>query len=315
MSCVKDKESPFPSGDYFGQKIPESSPELFAPGIISTGHHEHSGPSFTPDCKEVYWSVFFNLLSPQVILFMKNKGDHWTSPEVASFSGQFSDGGPLISPDGKRLFFYSIRPFKVKDKRDADIWYVERNGNSWSEPHNVGENINTENNEASPSVSSNGNLYFYSDRNDGFGGFDIYCSKYVNGKYINPENLGESINSKGNESYPYIAPDENYILFCGSERGEGFGLGDLYISFRKEDGTWEKAVNLGKNINDEFDNRFPVISNNGEYLFFVSNKKTVSLPFKKRLSYSEILNKLESPGNGRGDIYWIATRVIDTLKH
>lgn len=315
ISCDKNTKSSPSKVDYLGKKIPESIPELYAPGIISTGHHEHSGPSFTPDGKEVYWSVFLNFLSPQVILYMKNTENGWTPPEVASFSGQFSDGGPFISPDGKRLFFYSIRPFNGKVKEDADLWYVERKGNTWSEPYNVGAKLNTENIEASPSVSSNGNLYFYSDRNGGFGGFDIYCSKYLNGEYNKPENLGTSINSIGYECYPYIAPDENYILFSGSERGEGFGQGDIYISFKKEDGDWEKALNLGKNINDEYDNRFPIISNNGEILFFVSNKKTMDFPFKKRLLYRDILEKLENPGNGRGDIYWVSTQTLDVLKH
>jgi hypothetical protein len=83
---------------------------LFAPGNITTEYHEHSSPVFSPDGSEVYWSVFFNFWGPQVIMTMRMENGRWTQPEVAPFSGQYSDGNPCFLEDGKRIFFESRRP-------------------------------------------------------------------------------------------------------------------------------------------------------------------------------------------------------------
>jgi hypothetical protein len=103
-------------GPYLGQTPPGAVPETFAPGIISTASLEHSAPAFSPDGNEVYWSVWPRpqLEEPQVILTMRQKTDGtWTSPEAASFSGRWVDGGPAFSPDGQRLYFFSKRPHEV----------------------------------------------------------------------------------------------------------------------------------------------------------------------------------------------------------
>ena len=117
---------------------------------------------------------------------------------------------------------------------------------------------------------------------------DIYCSKFVNGSYGEPENLGGSINSKGYESYPFIAPDESYLIFSGAKRADSFGDGDLFISYRDNHGSWTKAVNLGKTVNDEHDNRFPMIGRDGKFLFFVSDESQ----------------------NGLGEVYWVGVEGI-----
>ena len=66
---ISKEEFPVLKGPYLGQKPPGMKPKIFAPGILSTGHHEHSSPAFSADGREVYWSVFFYFRSPQVILW------------------------------------------------------------------------------------------------------------------------------------------------------------------------------------------------------------------------------------------------------
>ena len=104
--CAKKDDLPVLKGPYLGQTLPGMTPELFAPGIITTQFHEHCSPAFSPDGTEVYWSVFINFWGPQVILMMRMEKDRWTRPEVAPFSGQYSDGNPCFSHDGKKIFFY-----------------------------------------------------------------------------------------------------------------------------------------------------------------------------------------------------------------
>jgi len=294
QGCSDTQQDKFPklTGSYLGQKPPGMTPEVFAPVIVSTEHHEHSAPTFSPDGREIYWSVFFNKKPPQVILYMKVINGQWSKPAVAEFSGKFSDGSPFISPVGKRLFFESDRPVNKNDtvKNDPDIWMVERSGSRWGKPVHLGSKVNSLSFDSSPSVSMNGNLYFLSERNASFGKHDIYYSKFDNGNYTYPVNLGDKINTEDYEDYPFIAKDESYILFCGSNRKDGFGLGDLYISFKNSNGDWENPINLGNEINSTFDDRFPAVSPDNKYLFFVSDR------------------------SGNSDIYWVDAKVINVLR-
>src|SRR5262249_44783820 len=104
----------------------ESDPQIFAPGVISTRDFERDG-TFTPDettfffTKRAMWPYFSAIC---VSHFTKGK---WTEPEVASFSGQYYDAAPFVSPDGRRLYFASRRPGDAgsAQKRDFDLWYVD----------------------------------------------------------------------------------------------------------------------------------------------------------------------------------------------
>ena len=69
----------------------------------------------------------------------------------------------------------------------------------------------------------------------------------------------------------FIAPDESYIIFC-SARKSGFGRGDLYISFKDENGGWQEAQNMGKPINTEKHELCPFMTSDGRYLFYTSNQ-------------------------------------------
>ena len=164
IACSKQDDFPILKGPYLGQKPPGMTPEVFAPGIITTYYHEHSSPAFSPDEKEVYWSVFFNFYGPQVIVWMKLENDLWKAPQVAPFSGQYTDGNPVFTRDGEKIYFESKRPVQKHGEytRDLDLWVVKRNKNGWGEPEHLGWVINSSKWERGPSVSDNGNLYFSS---------------------------------------------------------------------------------------------------------------------------------------------------------
>ena len=129
--CTRQDSQPLLEGDYLGQSPPGKTPEIFAPGIITTEYHEHSSPAFSLDGTEVYWSVFINFFGPQVILTMQQKDGFWTQPEVSPFSGQYTDGNPCFSPEGQKLFFESRRPIHENEEArdDIDLWLVERTEN------------------------------------------------------------------------------------------------------------------------------------------------------------------------------------------
>ena len=278
--CAQTKSDEFPvlKGPYLGQKPPGDLPELFMPGIISNCDL-HSSLYFSPDGLEVYFS---KLNESWNIMCMKQKNGLWTPP-------QFLCKGltPFLSPDGKALIFST---------QDWDLWMMERSIRGWREPTNLGPTINFAERQDGPSVTRNGTLYYCTHYRGAKG---IVRSTFENGHYMEPQALGSAINGNHNEGFPFIAPDESYMIFSSFRPGS-YGLGDLYISFRRDDGTWTKPNNLGPKINSEAKDRFPYVTPDGKYLFFNSS----------RIS---ILNSKKIP-DGPGNVYWVDASFIEKLE-
>src|SRR5262245_28944709 len=291
---------------------PLSEPMIFAEGIISTGDFD-SHPAFTRDGRTLYFvrsTPTFNLWTILVSHFERGK---WSTPEVAPFSGQYSDADPFITSDGSRFYFISNRPVAGKSTTDLDIWVMEKTGTGWGEPKNIGAPINSPGSEWYPTVSANGTIYFGSDRQGGKGRTDIYRSRLVNGKYTEAENLGDPINTQFNEFEPLIAPDESYLIFMAGGRPDGRGGFDLYLSYNRN-GAWTKPANLGDKINSSGNEYSPTISPDGKYFFWTSTRGFADKPLEKRLNYQELMNRLRGARNGLGDIYQIDISVLNIGK-
>jgi Tol biopolymer transport system component len=282
---------------------PMPAPAVFGRGVISTGSFD-SHPEFTPDGKTLYFLRSAPNFNFWTILVSHFANGQWSTPEVAPFSGQYSDADPFITRDGAQLFFISRRPAAGKAGRDTDIWVMDRTPSGWSEPRNVGVPINSEGDEWYPTVTRDGTLYFGSDRPGGKGSTDLYRSRLVNGKYAPPENLGDVINTQFDEFEPFITADESLLLFMASGRPDGIGGSDLYVSHHRN-GAWTKPVNLGDKINTRGREYSPKISPDGKYFFWTSTRNFTEKPLEKRLTYSELMDTLEGPGNSLGDIYQV----------
>lgn len=216
-----------------------------------------------------------------IYIVSKIGDDNWSMPKKAPFSGKHLDMEPFFSPDNLRLYFVSDRQKKgVKSKtKDFDIWYLERKSpaDTWSAPINVGEPINTTANEFYPSVSSNGDFYFTSDREGTKGKDDIFFSAFKNGVYEKPVSLSDSINSDGMEFNAYVSPKGNFLIYSCYNREDGFGSGDLYISHRTENNEWSKAKNMGESINSPQMDYCPFVLNG--VLYFTSKRAIDELLF------------------------------------
>jgi hypothetical protein len=313
---------PVLEGPYLGMNPPGDIPELFAPGIVSSVYFEHSGAVFTPDGKELFWSRAINEgRTPRIIvvLHMKQENGVWTWPELAPFN--FNDATynhiNSISPDGKRLYF-----FTEQSEQLSKAWVVDKTENGWGEPRllrlNTIDNPGTEVNEVHETRS--GNLYLTGPLVTVPQGRGIVRSRFVDGKYQDYESLGSNVNFPHNDPYPNHSPtadpDERFVIFV-SRRPGGFGEQDLYISYRQPDDTWGPAKNLGPKINTTgFGNSWPQLSPDGKYLFFISYIR----PYKekdlydKKYSYAELIEIQESIMNGWGNIYWVNTSFVEKLK-
>ncbi len=256
--------------------------------------------------EEAYITVQSPLSEISVIVEVTKIDNNWSEPKIVSFSGKYSDLESFLSPDNLKLYFVSNRPLNSKDNKakDYDIWYVERNiiNSEWGTPINIGAPINTSNNEFYPSVSKNNNLYFTSDGKNTLGKDDIFYSVWSDNTYSDPVNLGNSINTEGYEFNSFISPDENYIIFSGYNRKDGQGSGDIYISYKNETNIWEKAINLGKEINSKQMDYCPFVDSKSGILYFTS-KRSVFSESNNFQSINELLKEIDKSENGLSRIY------------
>jgi WD40-like Beta Propeller Repeat len=297
--------------------MPVEDPELFAPGIISTPDDELNA-AFTPDQNTVYFSRSLPNNRMGVIMVSHSARGRWSAPEIASFSGRYSDYDPFVTTDGAHLFFISNRPrpgaTATAPQRTFDIWVVDKNATGWSEPRTFGPPINTDGQEFYPTVAADGTLYFSSNRPGGKGAGDIYRSRVVDGQYVEPENLGDSVNTASHEGDPYIAPDESYLVFASYGRPDDLGrasagFGDLYIS-RSVAGAWTKARHLDAPINSAAWDYCPIVSPDGRFFYFSSYRGFAdTLPIAPANAHA-LATDVHGIRNGLGNVYRVPVSVL-----
>lgn len=185
---------------------------------------------------------------------------------------QYIEGAQNISPSGKYLFFTTAdRPDGVGR---ADIYMSRRVGDRWERPNNMGSPINTPGYETQPCISADGRaLYFSGVKATGEGGSDIWVSLLKDdGTWSEPQNLGRNINTQFNEMRPFIHPDGGTLYFS-SDGLPGLGGYDIYVSYRKADGTFGKPQNLGYPINTAGDELGIYVTADGATAYFASEQK------------------------------------------
>lgn len=206
------------------------------------------------------------LIAQPVKVKIENLGDNINSPHA--------DYSPVLSADQKLLFFTTRRPGTKGSQEDSDgnymedIYMSEKTKTGWSKAVSIGEPINTEWHEATVGISPDGQmiLIYKDDNGDG----NIYSTTLDGDKWSVPVKLNDNINSKHWEPSAFISADGNALFFT-SDRPGGFGGRDLYTSKKKPSGDWEKAINMGKNINTPYDEDAPFIHPDGVTLTFSSN--------------------------------------------
>ncbi len=284
VSCTAQVDDKY---RYLAQTPPGRTPEKFAPGLISKEAEYEFGSVFNADGTEFYYAV--NAAGKEEIRSSRLVGDSWTQPEVILSHERYGYNDPFLSPNEQRLYFISKRAKDgIGELSDYDIWYVEREADGWSEPINAGPNINSSGNEYYISFTKDGTMYFSTNKNApedrGFD-YDIHYSNFVDEQFQVAVVLGEAINTDGYEADVFIDPEESYIIFAAG-RSEGYGRGDLYISFKKPDGTWSASKNMGHPINTEGHELCPFVTSDGKYFFYTSSM----------------------------DIYWVDAQVIEDMR-
>jgi hypothetical protein len=249
--------------------------EAFMPGLISTDSIEFNA-AFSPDGQSFYFSRSINKRS--TIFGSVKSGNTWTTPVPVSFATpNFSDADPAFSPNGD-LYFISNRPQNAADTtKDYDIWKVfPIAGSQWSEPVNVSA-LNSDKDEFYISFTKNGDAYFSSSREGGYGEEDLYVSENKRNQFSKPGNLGDQINSSNSEYDPFVTADGSALIFTSSGRKDSFGKADLYWSIKIPKG-WTDTRHFDATINTATRDYCPYITYDSKLFFYSSEGDIKFIP-------------------------------------
>jgi len=193
----------------------------------------------------------------------KNTDGSWSDPESISdnINTKFNEGTCTISANGRTIIFTSCSGRSSMGSCDLYISY--KLGEQWTDPENMGININSRNWESQPSLSADGRiLYFVSDRSGGYGKRDIWKSQWVDGQWTKAANLGPTINTPEEEVSPFIHVN-GQTLYFSSKGYPGMGGYDIFYS-EWQGNKWTIPNNLGYPINTSDDQVSLFITANGK---------------------------------------------------
>ena len=259
---------PLLEGPYFGQKLPGLTPEVFAPDIVSVKGRNEAAVSFSPDLDEFYFTAKKRSENwDGTVYFSRLRNKKWADLKKVSFTkGKSSnESHTSMSPSGKRIYF-------IDDNGKA--LYVTRFKDSWGDATSLDLPINDDK-VFNLIEAQNGDLYFFNTSKR-----KLYYAPNKNGKFPEAQEVDIEFGV-----HAHISPSQDYLVVDENNKDRGDKL-DLYVYFKKQDGTWSKPFDLGDEVNTDSHEANPRVTPDGKYLFY-----------------------------GRdGDIYWVSTEVIHRLK-
>lgn len=181
-----------------------------------------------------------------------------------------NEGAHKISADGKTIVFTGCD--RQGGFGNCDIYFSYKIDDEWTVPENAGRQINTRYSEKQPSLSPDGRfLYFSSNRPGGKGGMDLWLSeKTDDNQWGMPQNLGEVINTSGDELSPFIYLD-NETLYFSSDGHPGLGGKDIFYTKKDSTNQWQSPKNIGYPINTHLDEIGLIVAANGETAYYATN--------------------------------------------
>ncbi|MDR2557084.1 MAG: OmpA family protein [Bacteroidales bacterium] len=193
-----------------------------------------------------------------------------------SINTEYDEYFPVITLDGNSIIITRryLRP-EPSPHLEEDFFISTRDSNGvFGKALRVPEPINSNRNEGAQSLSADGRYLFFSlceERKEmGFGSCDIWCSRFTNGKWGKPFNIGYPVNTEYWESQPSFSSDGRTLYFC-SNRANGYGASDIWKTVLMDNGAWSEPENLGSTINTSGMENSPFIHPDQKTLYFSSN--------------------------------------------
>ncbi len=237
-------------------------------------------PYISADSQTLYFTRLVNGIDEDFYRSRKDSCGGWfyarnmgSPPNTSSH-----ESAQMISADGHYLFFSRCdnRSENGWDRGGCDLYMAYTGDSVWSVPQSFGATINTPAYEGMPCLSAdNRELYYVSDRPDGYGGLDIWVSRFENGLWQEPRNLGPEINTKGDETAPFLHAD-NSTLYFSSNGHTGIGGSDIYFCRRTGDTNWSAIQNLGYPINTSANENSISLTVDGRKAYLSSDRDSVA---------------------------------------
>jgi Tol biopolymer transport system component len=233
---------------------------IWTPAALATDQYEAT-PTFTPDGREMYFMRSDPRFERYQLMRSRCVNGAWSQASPAPFAVPgVQEGDPGITPDGRRLYFISMRHDPRQE--DFDIWYVERAGaDAWNEPQRLPDPVNSPGAELLPRADRAGRLYFGSDRAGGFGKGDIYVASQKPDGQWTVSNVGPPVSTAAYEYEAEVSQDGR-TLVAVVDRGD---RSHLYM-FEHEGGRWVERGRIPAHAN--VFQVGPLLSPDGQRLLF-----------------------------------------------
>jgi len=273
-----------------------AQPAIFAPGVVS-GVANAGSPTFTPDGNTMYFTRSGGRWS--VIVESHRVADGWSPPQVAPFSGEWSDQQPAMAPDGSFLVFVSVR------QHVANLWLVERQGSGWSAPARLPDAVNIGTSVWRPSVARDGSIYFFviKDRT-----MRLYRAPCDHGQYLPAMPLPFSSGTTSDVD-PEIAPDESFIVFASAGRSSANDTHEHLFVAHRQGADWGPVTRVAyEGLDSNADDNEPRLSPDRRLLYFSSNRSLpVTFPRSREQAVRDAarLAQWDSGNNNVWSLEWL----------
>jgi len=269
MTTLTTEEEPKIRFDYLGETVPTDRVIRFDPaGYVSNSvWFWHGAPVFSPNGDELYWAKYLVGVDLIEIWVAKKIDGIWTEGRKLEIEGiEGATNSPVFLDNPNELYFLNVN---LEGK--FMIYQATRIDGVWTNPVALDIEIPTYTSFGwGFSMAANKNIYFNLNNSK------IYVSKFQDGEYSSPIAINAINLVPYSNISPTIAFDDSYLLFASNRPG-GYGLHDIYISFKDEMGEFMDPINLGSQINSSNEEAQMTISRDGLYFFFSTHKSIDSL--------------------------------------
>ncbi|UKN02645.1 OmpA family protein [Paracrocinitomix mangrovi] len=244
-------------------------------GIVFSGEKEvFRGSKQSPWTGNSYLDLYY---------MEKDEDGNWLSPEIlqGTINGKFHEGPASFSKSGDVVYFTRSNYFKRKmeisneEENNLKIFIAKSEDGKWKHLEELPFNSDNYSCGHPALASDDKTLYFVSDMPGGYGGTDIYVTRFENGEWTKPENLGETVNTPGNEMFPYMHDDG--ILYFSSDAHNSMGGLDVFLTY-EYNGRWMKPENLN----------YPLNSLKDDFSFVLSEDNTTGFVTSSRANKDEL---------------------------
>lgn len=249
----------------------------YFPALTADGRKLYKTVNIPTGNKDAFGNMFF-----QEDLYVTTRDQNGSPIKTEALHSKINtagnEGAFTVSQDGRKIFFTVCAHSRGNSYHGAvvgscDIFGTQIQGKN-TVAENLGKPVNTEGWESQPSFSSDGKtLFFVSERPGGYGKSDIWKTELgENGKWSVPENLGDKINTAGDERTPFMHAD-GHTLYFSSDGHPGMGRQDIFMARLNDEDEWSEPRNIGYPVNTHADESGFVVNAKGDSAYFAAKRE------------------------------------------